>query len=212
MKCIEIEGKNVDTAIENALEKLNVDRNRVEVQILDEGNKGFLKFGARPAKVKVTVKRDSILEAKAFLTDVLEKMNVKAEVFVTEEKDNLKIDLKGDDMGIIIGYRGETLDSLQYLVSIVVNKGHEGEYKRVVLDTENYRAKREEKLKSLAIKLAHRVAKTKKAFRLEPMNPYERRIIHATLQEDRYVDTYSEGAEPYRRVVIEVKRDRKSRG
>ena len=212
MKCIEIEGKNVDTAIENALEKLKVDRNRVDVQVIDEGNKGFLKFGARPAKVKVTIKKDATYEAKAFLTEVLEKMNVKAEVSVIEDKDSLNVDLKGDDMGIIIGYRGETLDSLQYLVSLVVNKGHEGEYKRVVLDTENYRAKREEKLKILAVKLAHRVAKTKKAFRLEPMNPYERRIIHATLQEDRYVDTYSEGSEPYRRVVIELKKDKKSRG
>lgn len=110
-------------------------------------------------------------------------------------------------MGVIIGYRGETLDSIQYLVSLVVNKLHELPHKKVILDTEDYRSKREETLKGVAIKTANRVKKTKKSFKLEPMNPYERRIIHSALQEDAFVNTYSEGEEPFRRVVVELKKD-----
>lgn len=109
-------------------------------------------------------------------------------------------------MGILIGYRGETLDSLQYLVSLIINKGHETEYKRVVLDTENYRSKREETLKRLAFRVADKVKATGKFVKLEPMNPYERRIIHSSLQNDKYVDTFSEGDEPYRRVVVDLKK------
>ena len=109
-------------------------------------------------------------------------------------------------MGLLIGYRGETLDSIQYLVSLVVNKVHELPHKRVILDTENYRSKREETLKGVAIKTANRVMKTKKSFKLEPMNPYERRIIHSALQANAFVVTHSEGEEPFRRVVIELKK------
>jgi spoIIIJ-associated protein len=133
-------------------------------------------------------------------------MGVKAEIRINEDNDTIKISLTGPDMGILIGYRGETLDSLQYLVSLVINKGHETSYKRVVLDTENYRSKREETLKRLAQKVANTVRRTGKIIRLEPMNPYERRIIHSALQEDRYVQTFSEGEEPYRRVVIDIKK------
>ena len=110
-------------------------------------------------------------------------------------------------MGLIIGYRGETLDSIQYLVSLVVNKHYELPHKKVILDTENYRSKREETLKGVALKSAAKVIKSKKAFKLEPMNPYERRIIHSALQDNKNVNTYSEGEEPFRRVVIELKKD-----
>ena len=133
-------------------------------------------------------------------------MGVKAEIKIREEDNVLKINLVGPDMGIIIGYRGETLDSLQYLVSLVVNKEQDAEYKRVLLDTENYRAKREETLRRLANKTAYKVRKSGRSFRLEPMNPYERRIIHSALQNDQYVETFSEGDEPYRRVVINLKK------
>ncbi len=110
-------------------------------------------------------------------------------------------------MGILIGYRGETLDSLQYLISLVINKDNEEEYKRVILDTQNYRAKREETLQRLAKKIARKVKMYSKPVKLEPMNPYERRIIHSALQSDKFVDTHSEGEEPYRRVVIELKKE-----
>lgn len=208
MKLIEVNGRTVDEAVDSALKELNVTKDKVEIEILDEGNKGFLNiFGAKPARIKVKVKRDYIVEAKSFLRNVLNSMKIKAEIRMKEEDDTLNINLIGPNMGLIIGYRGETLDSLQYLISLVVNKGHENPYKRVVLDTENYRAKREETLKRLAGKTAFKVRKFKKAIKLEPMNPYERRIIHAALQNDKSVYTYSEGEEPFRKIVIDFKRD-----
>ena len=208
MKLIEVNGRTVDEAVDSALKELNVTKDKVEIEILDEGNKGFLNiFGAKPARIKVKVKRDYIVEAKSFLRNVLNSMEIKAEIRMKEEDDTLNINLIGPNMGLIIGYRVETLDSLQYLISLVVNKGHENPYKRVVLDTENYRAKREETLKRLAGKTAFKVRKFKKAIKLEPMNPYERRIIHAALQNDKSVYTYSEGEEPFRKIVIDFKRD-----
>lgn len=207
MKVIEMTGKTVDDAVKNALNELKVTEDKIEVEVLEEGSKGLFKLiGAKPARIKVKVKRDYIYEAKTFLRDILDNMGIIAEIKVKEESDTIKISLTGPDMGILIGYRGETLDSLQYLVSLVVNKGHETAYKRVVLDTENYRLKREETLKRLAFKVAGTVRRTGKIIKLEPMNPYERRIIHSALQDDRYVQTFSEGEEPYRRVVVDLKK------
>ncbi|AKA71254.1 RNA-binding cell elongation regulator Jag/EloR [Clostridium scatologenes] len=206
MKVIEMTGRTVEEALKVALNDLNVTEDKVEVEVLDSGKKGFFNIGSRPAKIKVTVKRDYIYEAKTFLRDVLNCMKVKAEIRTKEEGNLIKVSLTGPDMGILIGYRGETLDSLQYLISLVVNKGHEGEYKRVILDTENYRLKREETLKRLARRIADKVRKTGRSVKLEPMNPYERRIIHSALQDDTLVDTYSEGEEPHRRVVVDLKK------
>lgn len=203
MKFIEVTGKNVDEAVSSALKELNVTKDRVIIDVIDEGSKGFLNIiGHKPAKVKVTVKRDYIEDAHKFIRDVLDSMGILAEVKINEENDIIKVDLTGPKMGLIIGYRGETLDSLQYLISLVVNKGHDIPYKKVVLDTENYRAKREETLKRVALKTANKVNKSRRPFKLEPMNPYERRIIHAALQGNDTVCTYSEGDEPFRRVVI----------
>lgn len=207
MRCIEITGKTKEHAIKNALQELKVTEDKVSIEVLDEGSKGFLNIiGVKPAKVRVTVKKDKIFDAKNFLRDVLDAMNIKAEIKIKEEDGELKINLIGPNMGLIIGYRGETLDSLQYLVSLVVNKNHEDDYIRVVLDTENYRHNRQETLKRLALKMANKVKTTGKVLKLEPMNPYERRVIHSTLQNDAYVKTYSEGEEPKRRVVIELKK------
>ena len=207
MKNIEMMGKNVEDAINNALMQLKVTRDKVKVETLDEGSKGFLNIiGVKPAKIRVTVKRDSLNEAKTFLTEVLQSMNMEAEVNLKYENNEIKIELIGPNMGLLIGYRGETLDSLQYLISLVVNKNHDEEYKRVILDTENYRAKREETLKRLASKIAYKVRISGRVLKLEPMNPYERRIIHSTLQNDSYIYTFSEGEEPYRRVVVDLKK------
>lgn len=207
MKSIDMTGKTVDEAIQKALEQLNLTKDEVEINIVDEGSKGFLNLiGSKPAKITVTVKeKNYINEAKSFMNEVLDKMNIQADIAVTEEGNNIYINLVGPKMGSIIGYRGETLDALQYLVSLVVNKNHNQEYKRVILDAEHYREKREATLIRVAHKTANKVIKSKKSFKLEPMNPYERRIIHSALQDSKYVTTYSEGEEPRRRVVIDVK-------
>jgi len=208
MKSIEVEGKTVEEALNKALIELGTNKNMVNIEILDPGSKGlFNVIGVKPAKIKVSKKYDYIEEAQIFIANILKCMEIEAKIEIKEENDILRINLSGEKMGVIIGYRGETLDSIQYLVSLVVNKVHELPHKKVILDTENYRSKREDTLKGVAIKTANKVKKTCKVFKLEPMNPYERRIIHAALQEDTFVNTYSEGDEPFRRVVIELKKD-----
>ena len=157
-----------------------------------------------PAK-KVVVPGKEI-SAEDFLKDVFKAMNMVVDIKVTknEEENTLDIELSGEEMGVLIGKRGQTLDSLQYLVSLVVNKYSE-EYIRVKIDTENYRERRKETLENLARNIAYKVKRTRKTVSLEPMNPYERRVIHSALQNDRYVTTHSEGEEPYRRVVVTLK-------
>lgn len=210
MKTLEMTGRTVEEALKNALKELNVTEDKIEYKVVEEGSRGlFNLIGTKPARILVTVKRDYILEAKNFLRDVLNLMDIKAEIRIKEEQDVVNINLVGPKMGLIIGYRGETLDSLQYLVSLVINKGHDISYKRVVLDTENYRGKREETLKRLAEKTAYKVRKSGKPFKLEPMNPYERRIIHSALQNDSSIYTYSEGEEPFRKIVIDLRRGQK---
>lgn len=207
MKTLEMTGKTVNEALENALKSLNLTEDKVEYEVLDEGSKGFLNLiGTKPAKILVKVKRDYKEEARLFLRNILNSMKVQAEIRIREENDIIHIDLTGPKMGIIIGYRGETLDALQYLTSLVVNKDHNLPYKKVVLDTENYRKKREETLIRVAEKTAYKVKKIRRPYKLEPMNPYERRIIHSALQDNEYVYTFSEGEEPHRRVVIDIKK------
>lgn len=207
MKTLEMTGKTVNEALENALKNLNLTEDKVEYEVLDEGSKGFLNLiGTKPAKILVKVKRDYKEEVRLFLRNILNSMKVQAEIRIREENDIIHINLTGPKMGIIIGYRGETLDALQYLTSLVVNKDHNLPYKKVVLDTENYRKKREETLIRVAEKTAYKVKKIRRPYKLEPMNPYERRIIHSALQDNEYVYTFSEGEEPHRRVVIDIKK------
>lgn len=202
---VEKTGKTIQEAIKAALEELRADESSVDVEVLEEGNKGiFGIIGNKVAKVRVTLKESAAEKARQFVKDVLEKMKLNADIFVEETEDSILLKIHGNDIGIIIGRRGETLDSLQYLASLVVNK-EKGNYKRVVVDVENYRQKREETLIKLANRLADRVIKYKKNIVLEPMNPYERRIIHSSLQDNSYVETYSIGDEPNRKVVITLK-------
>ncbi len=146
--------------------------------------------------------------SKKFLTDIFAAMGIGVEIAAVydESQRTLEVDLSGDEMGVLIGKRGQTLDSLQYLISLVVNKGM-NEYIRVKVDTENYRQRRKETLENLAKNIAYKVKRTRRPVSLEPMNPYERRIIHSALQNDRYVTTHSEGDEPFRRVVVTPKRE-----
>lgn len=207
MKIIEVTGKTVEEALKHALDELKLTKDKVDVEIINEGSKGlFNLIGTKPAKIKVTKKPEPIDNAKEFLINVLSAMNIDAEIRINEENDVIKIDLSGPKMGLVIGYRGETLDSLQYLVSLVINKNHNNSYKRVVLDAENYRKKREETLIRVAQKSAYKVRKSQRPYKLEPMNPYERRIIHSALQEYTDINTHSEGEDPFRRIVISLKK------
>ncbi|MCA0384973.1 MAG: protein jag [Firmicutes bacterium] len=201
MKFVEKSGKSVEEALRLALIELEATREQVEIEVLEEGSKGFLGLGAKETRIKVSKKNSVIDIAKYFLMSVLKEMNIQADIEAELADDVLNISMAGDDMAILIGKRGQTLDSLQYLVSLVVNKDRD-HYLRVVLDTENYRAKRKETLEALAEKLAAKVRKSRKNVILEPMNPYERRIIHSALQNNPNVSTKSEGDEPYRKVVI----------
>lgn len=198
-------GKTVDEAVSEALKELRIGREDAEIEIIDEGSKGFLGvFGAKDAAVMVKKKFNPEKIAADFLREVFISMGLIVKIDTKHKDKQLEITIGGDDMGIIIGKRGQTLDSLQYLVNLVVNKGN-APYISITLDTENYRARRKETLESLAFNLAKKVKHTGKNIVLEPMNPYERRIIHSALQNDRYVTTYSEGEEPYRNVVIALK-------
>ena len=198
-------GKTVDDALHEALKELNAPKDEVEVTVIDPGTKGFLgMFGGKDAVIQVAKKFQPDKIAVAFLQEIFQTMGLTVSVETTLKEKQLSIELKGEEMGVLIGKRGQTLDSLQYLVSLVVNKGN-APYISIMLDTENYRQRRKETLESLAYNLAKKVKQTKKNVVLEPMNPYERRIIHSSLQNDRYVTTYSEGEEPYRNVVITLK-------
>ncbi|SCY62872.1 RNA-binding cell elongation regulator Jag/EloR [Alkaliphilus peptidifermentans] len=206
MNSIEITGKSVEEAIETGLSELKKNKEQVKIDILEKPTKGFLGLiGTKMARVKLTVVDDPGGEAIKFLKKVFKAMELEVEYQAEIEGNNLNIVLAGPNMGVIIGRRGQTLDSLQYLVSLVVNKDRET-YLKVFIDTENYREKREETLIRLANKMARKVRKIGKTVVLEPMNPYERRIIHASLQGNPYVQTYSEGEEPYRKVVITIKK------
>ncbi|MGM9552278.1 MAG: RNA-binding cell elongation regulator Jag/EloR [Clostridia bacterium] len=218
-KIIEKTGATIDAAVESALKELDCSREDVEIEILNKGSKGFLGLGVSEAKVRVTlIKEDVVLEdiseenntdVEKYLLNILEKMGINAELDVKEEEGKLDIEISGDLMGVVIGRRGDTLDSLQYLCSLVYNKNRE-DYVRVNLDTENYRAKREETLVNLAKKIAGTVSRTGRSITLEPMNPNERRIIHSTLQSYDYINTYSIGEDPNRKIVVSSKNSSRS--
>ena len=186
---------------------LEVTSDKLEYVIVEEGSSGFLGIGSKPAVIKAKTKSSIADIAKDFLKDVFAAMNmvVAVDVKYDEDNKNLDVDLSGDEMGVLIGKRGQTLDSIQYLLSLVVNKESE-EYIRVKVDTEDYRKRRKETLENLAKNIAYKVKRTKRPVSLEPMNPYERRIIHSALQNDKYVTTHSEGEEPFRRVVVTLKK------
>ncbi len=210
MEYIEVSAKSVNEAITEACRKLGVTSDRLDYEVIEEGSNGFLGIGSKPAIIKAAVKIEKLsLEdnAKKFLNDVFAAMNmtVVVEIKYDEENKEMDVDLSGDDMGVLIGKRGQTLDSLQYLVSLVVNKESE-DYIRVKVDTENYRERRKETLENLAKNVAYKVKRTRRPVSLEPMNPYERRIIHSALQNDKYVTTHSEGEEPFRKVVVTLKK------
>ncbi len=208
MEMITITGKTVEDAVTQASIQLEISSDKLEYEIVDRGSTGFLGIGAKPAVIRVKKKESIEDKAMDFLEQIFRAMNMEVSMTAAynDEEQELSINLEGEDMGILIGKRGQTLDSLQYLVSLIVNKGSEG-YLRVKLDTENYRERRKETLETLARNIAYKVKRTRRPVALEPMNPYERRIIHAALQTDKYVTTRSDGEEPFRHVVVALKKE-----
>ena len=228
-------GKSVEEATELALAELNITKEEAVIEVLQEPQKGFLGIGGKDAEVRVTAKAEAQAKpapvkkekapqstakaakkggvytsespaenAKNFITDILNAMGIEVTVTAELDGDIVNVNLEGENMGVVIGKRGDTLDSIQYLTSLVVNQKSDS-YIKISIDTENYREKREEALCALSQRLAAKVARTGKKFALEPMNPYERRIIHSNLQNNEDVTTFSIGQEPYRKVVIAPK-------
>lgn len=205
MRSVETTGKTVEDAILAAAIQLAVQRDKLEIEVIEEPVKGlFGLFGNKDAKIKASVIKTMGDITYYFLESLFEKMGLEAKVDLTETDDSILVEVSGPKMGILIGHRGETLDAVQYLTNLAVNRDSK-KYKRVIMDTESYRSKREETLVKLAKRLSNKVQKTRKKVVLEPMNPFERRVIHSTLQKDPRVVTHSEGDEPYRKVVISLK-------
>ena len=199
MEYQEFTGKTLSDAVTNALIALETSRDNLEYEVIEKGSNGFLGIGARDAKIRAKLKvlpKKSIEEvASDFLKSVFQAMNLEVKVIINVHEDMMDVELSGDEMGILIGKRGQTLDSLQYLLSLVVNKESES-YVKVKVDTENYRQRRRETLEGLAKNIAFKVKRTKRSVSLEPMNPFERRVIHSALQNDRYDNPYYLGERP----------------
>jgi len=213
MEYIEISAKTVDDAITQALIKLGVTSDKIEYEVIEKGSSGlFGIIGSRQAIIKVRKKFNIVDHTYEFLDKLFNAMDLDVRVTIEndEENRNMSINFDGKEMGILIGKRGQTLDSLQYIISLVVNKDSES-YIRVKTDTENYRERRKATLETLARNMAYKVKRSRKPVSLEPMNPYERRIIHSALQGDRFVETYSEGDDPSRYVVITLKKTKRDR-
>ena len=206
-KTIEVSGKTEDDAIESALEQLKMSRDDVSVEIIERAKSGFLGLKNSPAIVRVIyeAKEDHIERIERFLEGLLDRMGVETDVDVTEGSESIDVVLSGKTPGALIGRRGETLDAIQHLTNYVVNRGG-GNRVRVNIDAENYRQRRNETLESLATRTAGKVMKYRRNMTLDPMNAYERHVIHAALQSYENISTYSVGSEPNRRIVVAYSR------
>jgi len=235
MNCVETTGKTIDDAIKAGLSQLDKTIDDVTVDVLEEPSRGFLGIGSKPAKVRLTVKEEPVVEpespvaaeeaapveetqadevepegtlpektaekAKDFLQGVMDNMGLQVIIEKMIKKDKIILHLHGKNLGILIGKHGQTLDALQYLTNLTANRGEETRH-FVMLDVENYRKRREETLRQLAVRLSGRIKRSGDKVVLEPMNGYERKIIHLALQDKEHVRTESEGQDPYRHVVI----------
>lgn len=207
MEFIEVSAKTVDDAITEASIKLGTTSDKIEVEVIEKGSTGFLGIKSKPAIIKARKKNDTVDNICEFLENVFSAMNMEVTIDIKKAEDDkvYEVELSGKEMGLLIGKRGQTLDSLQYLTNLAVNKHSDG-YIKVKLDTEDYRQRRKDTLENLAKNIAYKVKRTKRPVSLEPMNPFERRVIHSALQGDRYVETHSEGEEPFRHVVVTLKK------
>ena len=207
MEFIEVSAKTVDDAITEASIQLGTTSDKIEVEVIEKGSTGFLGIKSKPAIIKARKKNDTVDNIREFLENVFSAMNMEVAIDIKKAEDDkvYEVELSGKEMGLLIGKRGQTLDSLQYLTNLAVNKHSDG-YIKVKLDTEDYRQRRKDTLENLAKNIAYKIKRTKRPVSLEPMNPFERRVIHSALQGDRYVETHSEGEEPFRHVVVTLKK------
>lgn len=207
MEMIERTGKTVEEALEAALAELGVDRDQVEYKVVEAPSKAlFGLLGGREARVEVTLKKvDPIDTAKMFLSKVTQAMGLQVSFDVNRGEENIEINLHGEDLGLLIGKHGQTLDALQYLTNLVSQRDARDRL-RIVIDVEDYRKRRADTLQQLALRLADRVKRSGERVVLEPMTPHERKIIHLSLQEDPLIETFSEGQEPFRRIVITTRK------
>ena len=207
MEFIEVSAKTVDDAITEASIQLGTTSDKIEVEVIEKGSTGFLGIKSKPAIIKARKKNDTVDNIREFLENVFSAMNMEVTIDIKKAEDDkvYEVELSGKEMGLLIGKRGQTLDSLQYLTNLAGNKQSDG-YIKVKFDTEEYRQRRKDTLENLAKNIAYKVKRTKRPVSLEPMNPFERRVIHSALQGDRYVETHSEGEEPFRHVVVTLKK------
>ncbi len=207
MEFIEVSAKNIDDAITEGLIQLGTTSDQVEYEVIERGSTGFLGLGSKQATIKIRKKATTEDFIREFLSDVFSAMEMDVEVLITkgEDEKDYNVELKGADMGVLIGKRGQTLDSLQYLTNLAVNKKCE-EFVRIKLDTEDYRTRRIQTLENLAKNVAYKVKRSRRPVALEPMSPYERRVIHAALQNEKFVTTHSEGEGAFRHVVVTYKK------
>ena len=211
LKSIEYTGRTEEEAVAGALAELNMSRDQVTVEVIEKAKAGFFGIGSSPARIRVSYElpETKAQRLEAFLRGLLEHMGVEASMTIIDEGDNgLSVEFEGDNIGTLIGHRGETLDAIQHLANYSVNRGSEDRI-RISVDAENYRAKREDSLKKLAEKVAGKVKKYRRSITLESMNAYERHVIHASLQDYEGITTYSTGTEPNRRVVVALERQQK---
>jgi spoIIIJ-associated protein len=202
MKAVEISAKTVEEAVKIALDQLGLEEDEVNIDIIEQPNKGFLGLlGTKNALVRVEERFNPVKYSLSFLKNIFDKMDLDPQIDIEENGEYIIFNLSGKDLGVLIGRRGDTLDSLQFLVNLVVNK-KSMQRKKIIVDVENYRSRRKETLINLANRLADKARRTGKKIVLEPMSPQERRIIHLTLQDNKFISTYSEGEEPYRKVII----------
>ncbi|MGM0651614.1 MAG: RNA-binding cell elongation regulator Jag/EloR [Bacillota bacterium] len=199
----EASGRTVEEAKDIALEELGIQNENARIEVLDKPNQGILGIiGSKCARVKVTMKYEPDQFLKNYLEELLDKMNVEGTVEVKEDSEKLEAEVFGEDVGALIGRRGKSLSDLQYLINVIMRRQYSKLNKMIVIDVENYRARREKTLKQLAKSVAKKVIQEKEEKKLEPMTPQERRIIHIALQDYPGITTYSDGEEPYRKVVI----------
>ncbi|SHK53416.1 RNA-binding cell elongation regulator Jag/EloR [Desulforamulus aeronauticus] len=206
MKVVEKVGKTIDEAIELGLQEFGVLRDEVTIEVVEEPSKGlFGLIGSRPARVKLTLKDNPVRRVDRLLKSIFEAMEIPVDFSIKEQDQILLVTMEGADLGVLIGRRGETLDSLQYLINLSINKNQE-QRRKVVLDVEGYRQRREDTLQKLAQRLADKAKQRGRSVVLEPMNSQERRIIHTALQGRDDIYTFSEGEEPFRKIIISPKK------